>query len=258
MLRNFFGSLALIVSFISFVSLHSCSNHTNHALRHELSGRGILPLDLNNPYLAPNMFLSEEAKHSETLKGFLSLKGAPELLEFTDSLIGRPSLKLVYKTKNESYLLEEHGSDWIINGPENLVESEETKSLLAEKEGTPPLLTQGTTNSPIISVDNEKVKLPENLDDPDKGTKNKNEVVSSSRPSFKDIYHEVTIPGETITFVSYWFTGSIMNRERILRINSSLKENLKSGEIVRIPSYLANKDSTPTEEDFKKFISSNN
>lgn len=253
-----------ILLFLPLLIIPACSTNQNQALRNELSGRGPLNLDFNNPYLAPNKFLSEETKTSETLKGFLSLKGAPEILEFSDPIIGTTSLKLIYKSKNESYMLEEHSHDWIISGPFKVEESLEEESLAknelligSNNYSTPAILDLDKNNSLVKPSEQGSttptlpIKNPTNND----SVKNTSEI--SSKPSFKDIYHQVNFPGQTLTFLSSWYTGNILNTERLKRINSSLSENLKSGDIVRIPSYLTNKDNPPSLEDLEKFISGN-
>ena len=252
-------TILLIIFFLSTSFLHSCSSSHNQALRHELSGRGLLPLDIGNPYLAPNMFLSEEAKTSETLKGFLSLKGAPEFLEFSDPIIGRPSLTLIYKSKSEAFHLEEHGNNWIISGPvksESEIVAGTQKSILEDNIIQPTILpSSNTLNTNQDNVAGIKTELPKSGEELKKES---DTPPSSSRPTFKDVYHEVNFVGQTMTFVAYYYTGSINNSDRIRRINASLQENLRIGDIVRVPSYLSQKDAPPTQEDLNKFIHGTN
>jgi len=216
-----------------------------------MSGRGQVNLDLSNPYLAPNKFISEEAKASETLKGFLSLKGAPDSIEFSDPLIGSATLKLYYQLKNEHYKLEERGKEWIITGPESIFEDKEKPDSNAQKSIFDP-----GNNSPAL------LPLKENTNDPvtptlpqdDSTTKTDVEpTTKNSNTEFKDAYHEVTFAGQTLTFIANWYTGNNQNSDRLKRINSSLSENLKFGDIVRIPSYLIIKEDSPTEKDLQKF-----
>lgn len=260
MLHKALGVIIWAILLYPIINLQSCSSKHNHILRSEISGKGLLMLDLNNPYLAPNKFLSEEAKSSETLKGFLSLKGAPDLLEFSDPLIGLPKLKLVYKNKNEYYLLEERGQEWVINGPKVFDEEkknsdEDNNKLISEAHAPPALLPSENLNSSSNkAIIENTVPLEKSLTKDENNTK-PSTPPPAQKPTFKDIYHSVNFEGQSISFLAYWYTGNIMNSDRIRRINSSLKESLTTGEIVRIPSYLAQKDQAPSIEDLDKFNS---
>lgn len=258
MQRKIAGILVWAFFLYPIINLQSCSSNHNHVLRSEISGKGILSLDLNNPYLAPNKFLSEEAKRSETLKGFLSLKGAPDSLSFSDPLIGLPTLTLIYKDKNEKYSLEDHGQEWVIHGPENVAEGvapqKETDLSLLEKSHSGPVLlptdnastNQGASNTPDEKTPSIKAPPKEETKAPS---------IDTQKPSFRDVYHEVLFEGQTLDFIAYWYTGNSMNVDRVRRINTSLKEKLRTGDIVRVPSYLAQRDTPPTQEDLAKFSS---
>ncbi len=87
---------------ISCADLMSSAD-VNSGLRSELNDRGKTKLDPSNPYVAPNAFLAEEAKRSDTLKGFLSIKGNPNALSYHETFFGDPELSLYYEDKGELF-----------------------------------------------------------------------------------------------------------------------------------------------------------
>lgn len=238
------------------------STEVNSGLRSELNDRGRIKLDPSNPYVAPNAFLAEEAKRSDNLKGFLSIKGNPNALSYHESFFGDPELSLYYEDKGELYNLKQKGKDWIISSPSKTEikdekSSSDSSSLFREE---PPIVTyldpkleearikaSGTTKG---SDNKGEGNNKEGSKEPT--TTNNTASVSSE---FKDIYHIVEYEGQNLEFIAYWYTGSIENVERIAGINGTDKKvPLRLSQSIRIPSYLAVKQDKPTEKDLKSFL----
>lgn len=225
-----------------------------------MNGRGKLILDRNNPYLAPNKFLTEESNASETLKGFLSVQGSPEEIEFSDSIFSKPKLTLFYPNRDQFYSLEYTEKDWIITGP-----FEKDSDDKDNKDGTSALVSD---SSPLININSKETinlnqqtsQLPSNLtpsstkmDEDTSQNKAPKDKSAVKKNNFEDHYHLVTLPNESLEFIAYWYTGDISNTSRIKSINSIPPGIIKLGTSVRIPSYLLKKKESPKEEDLKKF-----
>jgi hypothetical protein len=243
------------VTIITCISLYlsACAPGTNSALRNKIEGKGRLTLDESNPYLAPNKFLAEEAESSETLKGFLSLRGSPQDLSFKDPVFSRPILNLFYTQRNERYKLEHAGKDWIIMGPFTIDEKEgkerkDSESLFGDlfSSSTPPLINMDEKSK----TSNET--LPENLKGTVAPTKEPEEA-KTKQNQFSDIFHQVKLKNESIEFLAWWYTEDISNASRIRSINTLPQGPLQDGASIRIPSYLLKKRNAPDENDIKKF-----
>ena len=255
-------SFSILVLFIFSLSI-SCteifsSPEVNSALRSELNDRGKIKLDPTNPYVAPNAFLAEEAKISENLKGFLSMKGNPTAISYHETYFSAPELSLYYEDKGELYLLKQKGSSWIIASPTKTEAIEQKinsdSSSLFRKE--PPVVTYMDPKlEEARKKASEQQKIPEKHEDTTKEVPNKTPPTESN--DFTDSYHIVEFPGQTLEFVSFWYTGSIDALDRIAGINGiDRKVPLRLSQSIRIPSYLAIKKDKPTEQDFLSFQAS--
>jgi hypothetical protein len=253
--------------FLSFLFLFtstfliSCSDlldgsGINSALRDELNDRGKTKLDPGNPYVAPNAFLAEEAKNSENLKGFLSMKGNPTAISYHEDFFSSPELELFYDDKGEVFKLKQSGKSWIISSPiksETTEKKDENKGSSLFKEEPPivtymdPKLEEARKKASDPSLKSEPVKSA-----PAKDTPLEKKVEDSE---FVDIFHIIEFEGQTLTFIAYWYTGSETNADRIAGINGINKSApLRLSQSIRIPSYLCLKKDKPTEMDFKNFL----
>lgn len=260
MLKKEVFSLLLIscsTVLISCSDLLSGSN-INTALRQELNDRGKTKLDPGNPYVAPNAFLAEEAKNSENLKGFLSMKGNPTAITYHEDFFSSPELTLHYDEKGEIFNLKQSGKSWIISSPiktEEKKEAAETSSLFKEE---PPVVTymdpkleeaRKKASQPEVKKE-EEVIPPAPKNDQNKETQDSKE----SEKDFNDIYHIIEFEGQTLEFIAYWYTGSTLAVDRIAGINGLKKSApLRLSQSIRIPSYLSLKEEKPTPEDLKLF-----
>lgn len=240
------------ITFILLLLIASCSSSTNSALRSKISGQGKLQIDSTNPYLAPAKFLSNEAELSETLKGFLTLKGNPESISYSESFFSSPNLILYFDKNDEKYLLEYINKDWLINGPYKISE----KEAVINENASQSVYDENT--SPLIDIDkNETIDLKDKTPPVKTAEKDKPEEAKTiAEPKFEDIFHFVQFDGESIEFLAQWYTKDISNSSRIRSINSLPPGLLKNGTSVRIPSYLLKQKESPKEEDVKKFIGS--
>jgi hypothetical protein len=243
------------VSFISCLVLcmSACTPATNSALRNKIEGKGRLTLDEGNPYLAPNKFLAEEAESSETLKGFLSLRGSPQDLSFKDPVFSKPILTLFYTERNERYKLEHAGKDWIITGPFPIEEKEGT-----ERKDSESLFGSlfSSSTPPLIDMDDKSKTSDETLPENLKGAVTpirEPEEAKTRQNQFSDIFHQVKLKNESIEFLAWWYTEDISNASRIRSINTLPPGPLQEGASIRIPSYLLKKRNAPEENDIKKF-----
>lgn len=223
------------------------SNASRSALRDSLNDKGQVRLDPSNPYIAPNAFLAEEAKHSEILKGFLSMKGNPTALSFEDGFFSKSKLTLYYEDKAEAYSLVQAGDDWIIGAPYPIegknLEGQKTSSSLYREE------------APLVTYLDPKLEEAKNNATKEKVEEKKVEETSSDSNEFPDIYHYVRSTDESLEFISYWYTGTGENVDRISRINNVRAFNkLKIGQSIRIPSYLVKKSEAPSEDDLKTYL----
>ncbi len=237
------------------ILISACSSSSNSALRNKIDGKGKLLLDSTNPYLAPNKFLSDEAEASETLKGFISLKGSPQHIAFEDSFFSNPKLFLFYDDRNEKYFLEYTKKDWIISGPFPLKSDES----LSKEEGASLF---PSSSAPLINFENTR----KDTSNPDQTLSTPQKQTSESapqtppiaktiaEPKFEDVFHLVKFQGESLEFLAEWYTSDLTNSPRIKSINSIPPGTLQAGTTIRIPSYLLKRKDPPSEEDFKKFI----
>lgn len=250
----------MFLIFCLLSGLSACLNFSSNPLRNEVSGKGRLELSSINSFLAPNRFLSEEADKSETLKGFLSVQGAPSEIEFEDSIFMAPKLFLHYKEKNEFYTLRNVSKDWIISGPfkseEETLNDGHAGSLF--NSGSPLVQDTKIDLSGLGEKSPDKT-MPTNLNSGKGSEAIKDDDKSDRAPSgsqFQDIYHLVKNDGETFEFIAYWYTEDISNHERIKSINSGLSTGtvIKQGSSIRIPAYLLKRREAPSAEDLRKFI----
>lgn len=241
----------------TLIAAGACAPSSNDALRNKIEGKGKLSIDLVNPYLAPNQFLSKEAENSETLKGFLQLKGNPQHIAFYDTIFSGPKLELYYDDKNEKYKLEHIKKDWIINGPFSLVKKGDSKPEDESNSSNNSTGLFGTSTPPVIPTDKDTAASTTTAQEkvsPTSIPKNQNKKRPSVEVKFDDIFHLVRFQGESLEFLAQWYTNDLSNKDRIQSINSLTPGILKEGTTVRIPSYLIKTKDAPTEDDLRKFI----
>jgi hypothetical protein len=237
----FCGSILALIS--------SCSSGTNTALRGKIEGQGKLSLDPSNPYLAPNKFLSEEAEASETLKGFISLKGSPDHISFKNPIFSNPLLTLYYDDSNEVYILENIKKDWIVT-------TRKPADDTSVKNGTEPVSSLYSKKSPpLVQIGDAQNGSPADAELQKSLPDTKSESATPGETKFEDVFHLVRFQGESLEFIAQWYTSDISNTSRIRSINSPPPGPLREGTTIRIPSYLLKKRSAPSEDDVRKFIS---
>ncbi|NMC62599.1 MAG: hypothetical protein GYA55_05455 [SAR324 cluster bacterium] len=97
----------------------SYSNLSNPALT-RLKNRGPVLVSANNPYVASNLMLQKLMDESSEIKGFISHRGAPTVLEVNQSFFSAPTIMFYYPENGEYYRLENDNNFWLIQGPLSL------------------------------------------------------------------------------------------------------------------------------------------
>jgi len=109
---------AFIVILISlFVGgCYSYRSLSNPALT-RLKNRGPVLVSANNPYVASNLMIQKLMDESSEIKGFITHRGAPTVLEVNQSLLSSPTIMFYYPENGEYYRLENDDNFWLIQGP---------------------------------------------------------------------------------------------------------------------------------------------
>lgn len=87
------------------------------ALSAKLRDSGPQPLGVDNPYLAPNLFLAKAAEANPELLGFLENRGAPDAIEVVSRFLASDQITLLYHRSAQRYEMEYGDDIWIIRGP---------------------------------------------------------------------------------------------------------------------------------------------
>lgn len=289
--------LNLIVATITFTLLISGCSHsirTNHDLVNRIKNRGPLALSTDNPYLVANLFLAEEAKSNETLKGFISHRGAPPVIELQGDIFNNLNMKLFYPETREYFLADDETGYWIVNGPYRIPDSEaELINEIAKDVKKEPVLvshddpqtTSELAKSPPIA------RLPTDLKPMDPkadpflgqskieptGTVKPEPAVNTPKMSVSktvelekirsryasrpaeltpkgDIVHYVNSADESLRMIAEWYTDDPDNAQRLARINR-LSGRVRLGDMIIIPSYLVTFKGRMPEEAVKFFNS---
>lgn len=241
-----------------------CSTSSEFYLRDELANRGPIALSPSNPFVAGNLFVAKEMKHSDIFRGFIKYRGTPDAVEVRTSHFKPIRVYLFYLGEAEAYLMEQGGGDWILRGPDKIPAQLMASFFNVSPAGThAPLVTDNyeaglTTGSaedapvkslrpvpeirslrkvpPLRSPNNDKTKpVRKQSDDSAQTTENRQVENSASG----DVIHRVIYPGETLRIITNWYTGDVNNTGRIARINGIENANvLRIDQTVRIPRYL--------------------
>jgi len=279
-------SLSLVISFLFVLSVFpGCgpTSRLNNGLINRLADRGPVPLSLDNPYLAANLFVSKEMAKTEEVKGFLNYRGAPGAIELLKSTFSPLTVHFLYPEKKEYFLFEESLDSWVINGPYRLNAAQE-RALAAiavrdseNKGAAPKLLNQEQDNTKVNPAVQESQTTPAPRDSMAANQIGTGRSVQSSLvqenqelPAIKDIIstsahesaeltpkgdlvHYVTLPGETLSIIARWYTEDRDNAGRIARINKLARpDNLAIGDTIVIPSYLLRNKNRLTAEAYEK------
>ena len=127
------SSIYSILIFLALGILSSCSSFDlipSDSLIQRLKDRGPVLVSIDNPYLAANLLLKQESKHSAALSGFLDTKGLPAAISVSQDFFEPARLKLFYRTEDEQYDLELLQGLWVIKGP-STIHDQAAKDLLA-------------------------------------------------------------------------------------------------------------------------------
>lgn len=245
-------------------------NSTNVAeLRSALIGKGIIKIDPSNPYLAAGQLLNSEKQVSESLTGFLSIRGEPSAVEVEKDKSSKLILKLYYTDLFERYELAATENDWVIAGP---FPDQSVPRTINETPATPspkpantptyavkywgttptaiPTVLTTTTSEPTVAV------IPAAESELTPTSQNLAEISPRG-----DVVHYVTLPGETISIISRWYTGERENASKIARLNRMKNaDTLQIGDSIVIPSYMVKNKNRLNESalvEIQKSISSN-
>lgn len=238
------------ITLIGVLCLSGCASLQSSAIgRDNLANRGPVVVSTSNPYLASNMLLAKETELNPTLRGFLKIKGKPEILEVEKELFKPYFIYFYYPSQKERYVLEESNGDWVIRGPEVLA-SDNLKSLT----NIPVDLIPTSNKTPA-----EEVELSENVTEETQTSEmppaTKKEIVPALDDVDGDILHLVKYQGETLRLIAGWYTGNPDNAGRIARINGFKNANaLILDQKIRIPRYLVTKDTKLTKDDVEFYL----
>jgi hypothetical protein len=141
----FLGLLALFQS--------ACSAGSSNYLRKDLANTGPMILSRDNPYIASNLFVSNECSASSLMDGFVKHRGAPDAIEVTDKYFKPFRVYFFYLGTREAYLFEEGSQDWIIRGPQRIPDEVISRFGDVRLAGTKaaPLVNTPTAQAPAVS-----------------------------------------------------------------------------------------------------------
>ena len=239
----------------------SSFNSTNVVeLRNALIGKGTIKIDASNPYLAAGQLLNSEKNVSQSLTGFISIRGEPSAVEVEKDKSSKLTLKLYYTDLFERYELTATDADWVIAGPfpdqsipRALNETPTATSSKLQETPTPttaikywgstptftPVSTPTVFSEPIVTV----IPAAESTNTPT--SQNLAEVSPRG-----DVVHYVTLQGETISIIARWYTGERNNASKIARLNRMKNaDTLQIGDSIVIPSYMVKNKYRLTDTD---------
>lgn len=255
-----FGIRATLLLILLFFA-SACSSFDlipSDSLIHRLKGRGPVLVSSDNPYLAANLLLQQEAKNSSEFAGFLEKKGYPVALSVSQDFLTPAKLDLFYlngdTNKSEQYDLELLQDIWVIKGPHAITDGEVKKiiSTLNLDPRTSDKSRPKVSNAPelIPLFEERSVDKPikeEAINDSKKPTVTSGieEMISqySSAPAETtprgDLVHFITSEKETLELIATWYTKTSLTLSRIARANKiAVSANLSPGDQIVIPAEL--------------------
>jgi hypothetical protein len=241
-----------------------CSTTGDLYLRDELSNQGPISLSASNPFVAANLFVANEMKHSDVFRGFIKYRGTPDAVEVRKSTFKPLRVVLFYLGEAEAYMLEQGSGDWLVRGPDKIPPQFMTSFFNVTPAGpnaplaydfgygnsTPaqrPIVESYEPAPPAAEVRSLRNVPTRNQLDTNPRSKNgatATEAAKGSRAGVEDtssgdVIHRVSFPGETLRVITNWYTGDVNNTGRIARINGIENPDLlKIDQTVRIPRYL--------------------
>jgi hypothetical protein len=140
----------LLIFLASFLIVSGCGPRVKSYPT--LANKGILPLSTDNPYMGGNLFIAEEAEHSDVLFNFLETQGAPTAIELVQRRFSSPKLLLYYARNMQVYsavpVTREMGDRvWVVSGP-YAVNRRDFKDMRR--------LAESTHGDPIFVIEGEK------------------------------------------------------------------------------------------------------
>lgn len=147
--------ILFLLILICFLSSCSSSLKLNNSLIKRLRNRGPVALSSDNPFIAANLLISNEAQNSPELAGFINHRGAPLAIEIHTELFEPVNMDFFYPKEQEVYSLEDYENTWIIRGPFPL-DRDKMKEVLA--------LTAGIKEDPKLSI--AKAPVATNVESP--------------------------------------------------------------------------------------------
>ncbi len=235
------------------VALLCCSGcfsttHLDPALLDHLSSSGPVILNPQNPYLAADMLIAKEIERSAEVKGFIAHQGSPRAIELHRNMFAPITLDLYYPDTHRYYSLEEYREGWIISGPFGLSPEQEQALISLNPISASPTeaVAKGDASathfvSPLTdSAAQAAIPVPEKISlSALRKIVDGNSTEIAERTPRGDLIHHVTLPGETVSIISCWYTLETSNNGRIARINRlTTPETITSGDTITIPNYL--------------------
>ncbi len=262
----------------------TASTPINDSLIGRLNNRGPVALSSENPYLAANLLISREME-SEELRGFIKHRGAPAALEVEKKSFNPLILHFYYPENQEYFDLEQIEDGWMIRGPFHIPHDKYKEVSLATRgiRGNPKLVLPKQSDTPwrdnVNYLEPQDVasqvhggKLHAKLKEDQSSYTETERLNAPIEPRFEheaattlkhpaeltprgDVVHYVTLPGETLSMISRWYTQDRSNAGRIARINKlNNPDDLKIGDMIIVPSYLVKNKSRLTEEAAKALM----
>lgn len=243
----------LILYFLTLILLSGCASLQSSAVgRDNLVNRGPVVVSATNPYLASNMLLAKETELSPTLRGFLKIKGKPEILAIQKEIFQPYFIYFYYPSQKERYVLEEINGDWVIRGPEVLA-SDSLRTLANMPVANMPVNLNQLAKKSEVEEGDFSENPAEETPSPEIPPTAKRELVADDVDG--DILHLVKYQGETLRLIAGWYTGQPDNAARIARINGFKNANaLILDQKIRIPRYLVTKDTKLTKDDVDFYL----
>lgn len=102
------------------ILLVACSSAGPNYLRKDLANQGPMVLSHDNPYIAPNLLLSNEINASPLMGGFVKHRGVPDAVEVTKKWMKPFRIYFFYLGHREAYLFQDGEEEWLIRGPEKI------------------------------------------------------------------------------------------------------------------------------------------
>ena len=261
----------------------STTFRTNTGLIERLRNRGPIPLSSENPYLAPNLMLTQEMDRSSELRGFINFRGAPAAVEVEQGMFSSDLRMILYYPENaEQFTLDEVSGVWVIKGPDPI--NADQLGLIRDKisgmrsdvlAGKKPISREAVVPAPSTVVVRKpspeesninRAPVPVPADEVLEHAKERNDrdlrpnIVEQKEVTDNlaeitprgDVVHYVTFEEENLKVVARWYTGEWSNSERLARVNNMKADrNLKVGDTIIIPSYMVKNKTRMTEPAMK-------